>query len=383
LKIEKIEKFLIRNNIFVIRITTDTGISGVGQAAAYCFPEAVSTVTEKYEKFLIGKNPEDTEHIQQYLYRGFPFRGAIISSALSAIDIALWDIKGKIYDTPIWNLLGGKVRNKIRLHGLLGGQIDNSISRDENIRKNAAEWRDEGFTALKIDPLPSNYYDLTMDRLISATRDTVAAFREGAGPDVDIILEIHRKLTPMVNIPLAEALQEFNPMFYEDPIQIDSMMSQGELAKRISIPLANGENIHSIWEFRELLTHGGPQYIRPDVGLAGGITQVKKIASIGESFHSALVTHNFLGPILTAASVHIDATIPNFITQEYHKVDESEQNKVFKNSLKRKGGYILLPDQPGLGVEIDDGLLSENPHELLDIEDFPPLREDGSVAWSV
>ena len=126
----------------------------------------------------------------------------------------------------------------------------------------------------------------------------------------------------MVAIHLAENLKEFNPMFYEDPIQIDSIISQGEIAQKVSIPVANGERMHSIWEFRELLTHGGPQYVRPDVGLAGGLTHTKKIAAIAESFHSAVVTHNFLGPILTAASVHLDVTIPNFITQEYTLADE-------------------------------------------------------------
>ena len=141
--------------------------------------------------------------------------------------------------------------------------------------------------------------------------------------------------------------------------------------------------MHSIWEFRELLTHGGPQYVRPDVGLAGGLTHTKKIAAIAESFHSAVVTHNFLGPILTAASVHLDVTIPNFITQEYTLADESEKHDFVNSTLKREGGYILLPDEIGLGVEIDQEKISKTPYSPRELHDAVPFRNDGSVAFSV
>ena len=197
------------------------------------------------------------------------------------------------------------------------------------------------------------------------------------------ILEIHRKLNPMTSIHLANSIEKFNPMFFEDPIQIDSIISQSEIAKKVSIPVANGERMHSIWEFRELLNNGGPQYVRPDVGLAGGITQTKKIAAIAESYHSALVTHNFLGPILTAASIHIDASIPNFITQEFSLDDEKEKNNYLISSLKREGGYILTPDKPGLGVEIDKEKIKSVPYEPLNLNNQVPYRYDGSNAFSV
>src|SRR5207253_8935574 len=138
--------------------------------------------------------------------------------------------------------------------------------------------------------------------------------------DVDIIIELHRKLTPLQALPVIEAIAQFNPLFVEDAIQIDSIVSQAEVARRVSTPMANGELLHTIWEFRELLVHGGSQYVRPDVGLAGGLTHCKKIAALAEAFHAAVVTHNFLGPVLTAASVHLDISIPNFIVQEYSKV---------------------------------------------------------------
>ena len=381
MKIEKIETHLVRD-LFLVEIITDNGIRGLGLSACWGFPEAVSAIVKKMIPLLVGQDPTNTEHISQLLYRSAPFKGSVLSGALSAIDIALWDIKAKKFQIPVWELLGGKVRDKVRLHLLLG-DWDNQLPKEEGIFGAAKKAVAQGFTALKIDPLPDNYFDLSLEKLVKQTREYVGALREGAGDEVDIILEIHRKLTPMVAIHLAENLKEFNPMFYEDPIQIDSIISQGEIAQKVSIPVANGERMHSIWEFRELLTHGGPQYVRPDVGLAGGLTHTKKIAAIAESFHSAVVTHNFLGPILTAASVHLDVTIPNFITQEYTLADESEKHDFVNSTLKREGGYILLPDEIGLGVEIDQEKISKTPYSPRELQDAVPFRNDGSVAFSV
>ncbi|MEC8713269.1 MAG: mandelate racemase/muconate lactonizing enzyme family protein [Chloroflexota bacterium] len=382
MKIEKINSYLARDQ-FIVEIITDKGISGVGQSACWAYPEAVKAIVDRFKNILIGKDPFMIEEINQLLMRTGPFRGSVLSGAISCIDIALWDIKGKYFETPIWNLLGGKVRNKVRLHLLLGIIYGNSKSKNEGLYESAKKAVKGGFTALKIDPLPDNYYDLSLDQLIKETIATVAALREGAGSEVDIILEIHRKLTPMTSVHLAESIKEFNPMFFEDPIQIDSIISQSDIAKKVSIPIANGERMHSIWEFRELLANGGPQYVRPDVGLAGGITQTKKIASIAESYHSALITHNFLGPILTAASVHIDVSIPNFITQEYSLGDESEKNNYLISSLKREGGYIITPEKPGLGIEINKEIINQVPYEPLDLNDQVPYRLDGSNAFSV
>ncbi len=382
MKIEKINSYLARDQ-FIVEIITDKGISGVGQSACWAYPEAVKAIVDRFKNILIGKDPFMIEEINQLLMRTGPFRGSVLSGAISCIDIALWDIKGKYFETPIWNLLGGKVRNKVRLHLLLGIIYGNSKSKNEGLYESAKKAVKDGFTALKIDPLPDNYYDLSLDQLIKETIATVAALREGAGSEVDIILEIHRKLTPMTSVHLAESIKEFNPMFFEDPIQIDSIISQSDIAKKVSIPIANGERMHSIWEFRELLANGGPQYVRPDVGLAGGITQTKKIASIAESYHSALITHNFLGPILTAASVHIDVSIPNFITQEYSLGDESEKNNYLISSLKREGGYIITPEKPGLGIEINKEIINQVPYEPLDLNDQVPYRLDDSNAFSV
>jgi galactonate dehydratase len=374
MKIAAVEPIRIGSQLFV-RVRTDDGLVGLGQSACWAYPDAVRGVLEDFRPFLLDQDPMRIEHIWQYLYRLGPFRGSVLGGAVSAVDIALWDIKGQKLGAPIWELLGGKVRDRIRLHLLMGGQDPQSIL--EAARHAAAE----GFTAIKFDPVPAGYQDLSTAALVAAVTDMVAAAREGVGKEVDVILEMHRKLTPVQAIPIAEAVAQFQPFFYEDPIQIDSISSQGEIARRVSVAVANGERLHTIWEFRELLVAGGTQFVRPDVGLAGGLTQVKKIAAVAESFHAGVALHNFLGPVLTTASAHLDVSIPNFAVQEYSLVDEAESSAIFEGALRRRGGYLDIPERPGLGIRIDERRLTEIGRTSMLRE--PPLRRDGSVAYSV
>lgn len=382
MKIDKIESFLVGSDLvasnYVVRITTDSGLTGLGQSGAWGYPDAVAAVVEQFRGYLIGADPFHIDHIQQSLYRMRPFRGNILSGALSAVDIALWDIKGKHYGAPVWNLLGGKFRDRVRLHLLLLNNFD-----AEQMFKSARAAAEEGFTAIKLDPLRAGWADMSFSRLIESAREIAAAARAGAGLDVDLIFEIHRKLTPMNAVALAEALVEFRPLFYEDPIQLDSIILQAQIAKRTVLPVANGERMSTIWEFRDLFEAGGPQYIRPCLGIAGGFTGCKKIAALAESYHSALVSHNFLGPLLTAASVHLDVAIPNFITQEYLMLDESAgpADAVFKTSLKRVGGYILAPETAGIGVVLDDSLVHHADFAYL--PRHVQKRADGSPAMVV
>ena len=374
MKIAEVESLVVGGGQFV-RITTDSGLVGTGQTACWGYPRAVDQIVQTFKRYLIGQDPLRIEHHWQYLYRLAPFRGSVLSGAVSAVDIALWDVKGQHFQAPIWELLGGRCRDKIRLHLLMGGGTP------EQVHAKAKAAAEEGFTAIKWDPVPAGFQNMSLAALIGGTVDQVAAAREAVGRDVDIILELHRKLTPLQAIPLCHALAEFRPLLIEDPVQIDSIQSQAEIAKRIDGALANGERMHSIWEFRELLVAGGAQYVRPDLGLAGGITHVKKIAAVAESFHAGLVPHNFLGPILTAAAVHLDTSIPNFTVQEYSKVDE-DQAIAFPGTLEREGGYIPVPEGPGLGVRLDEARLAEIGRERVDPNRLL-LRDDGSVAYAV
>jgi galactonate dehydratase len=377
MKIAEVESLLLRGAHFV-RITTDQGLVGLGQSACWAYPEAVDAVMGAFRGYLLGQDPRQIERHWQHLYRMGPFRGSILSGAVSAVDIALWDIKGQILQAPIWELLGGKYRDRVRLHLLMDGATP------AEIHANSRAAADDGFTAIKFDPIPNGYGDLTQDALIRGTVERVGAAREAVKGEVDIILELHRKLTPLQALPVIEAIAQFNPLFVEDPVQIDSIVSQAEVARRVSTPVANGERLHTIWEFRELLVYGGSQYVRPDVGLAGGLTHTRKIAAIAESFHAAVVTHNFLGPVLTAAAVHLDTAIPNFIVQEYARTDESKKWSGFEGTLRRQGGYLIPPEVPGLGIKLVDSTVSEplGPRGNTPLHDIP-LRSDGSIAYAV
>ena len=384
MKIDKVESILSGNSHFV-RIITDNGLEGIGQSGCWGYMEATHSIISSFEDYLLGEDPLKIEHHWQYLYRMGPFRGSILTAAISAIDIALWDIKGKYYSAPVWQLLGGKVRDKIRLHLLMGSDRPDAADQgttSEGLRLNAIDAVNEGFTAIKIDPLPDGYQSMSLSQLIKETKENVSALREGAGIEVDIILEIHRKLNPMNAIALAEELFEFHPLFYEDPIQIDSIKSQSEIAQKISMPVANGERMHNIWEFKEMFEIGGSQYARPDLGLARGITHVKKIASIAESYHSPVVTHNYLGPVITAASCNIDASIPNFITQEFSTIDEAPVNKDIKTDWVRKNGFINVPDCIGIGISMNFNQISKQKYESR-LQKNIPMRIDGSVGYSV
>ena len=370
---------------YVVRITTDSGLTGIGQSGAWGFPDAAAAVVDQFREYLIGEDPFRIDHIQQSLYRMRPFRGNILSGALSAIDIALWDIKGKHYGAPVWDLLGGKFRDKVRLHLLL---VPLESHGPDEIRSAATAAAEEGFTAIKFDPLRLGYADMTLSRLIDGAREMAAAAREGAGVDVDLIFEIHRKLTPMNAVALADALAEFHPLFFEDPIQIDSVSLQGGVARRTILPVGNGEKMSTVWEFRDLLEAGGPQYIRPDLGVAGGLTGCRKIAALAESYHAAVVSHNCLGRLLTAAAVHLDVAIPNFVTQEYLQLDKSPRtpDSMFKSAIERQGGFLLAPETPGIGVVLDDARIDEaliDPHSMTYLPRVVKQRADGSPTMAV
>ncbi len=376
MRIAEVES-LVAGSGQLVQITTDDGLVGLGQSACWGYPGAVQAVIQTFREYLVGQDPMRVEHHWQYLYRMAPFRGSVLGGALSAVDMALWDIKGQKLQVPVWELLGGRCRDRIRLHLLMGGASPQEIA--ANARAAVAE----GFTAIKFDPVPDDAADLTLEGLVAAVSERLAAAREAVGREADVIVELHRKLTPLQAVPVAEAIARFHPLFIEDPIQIDSIQSQAEIARRISGALANGERLHTIWEFRELLAHGGSQFVRPDLGLAGGFTHCKKIAAIAESYHAAVVTHNFLGPVITTASVHLDVSIPNFIVQEYHKVDEDEAVvAAFPGALKRQGGYLPVPEAPGLGVCLDRAKLAAASRVLWDPRGAP-LRADGSVARAV
>jgi galactonate dehydratase len=353
-----------------VKVTTDTGITGIGPATFHSQLAATAETVRQFRESLVGRDPLRPDHIWQTFFRASSFRGAAINAALSAIDVALWDIAGKHYGVPVHALLGGRHRDKVRMCALtLGGSIDETI----DLVKTAVA---EGHTAVKIDPLPSDFPMWTHSRLIQEAVSQVGAVRETVGPDVDICVELHRKMTPGPAVALAQKLEQFDVLFIEDPIQPDSIQSMAEIARQINVPLATGERFNSLYEFREILEAGGANDIKLDVGLQGGFSQCKKIAGLAESYHATVSPHNARGPVLTAAHVQFAAAIPNFLVLEYR---HEEHDNMVKEPLKVEDGYITLPDTPGIGIEFDEEAAAKYPYVYPAVN--TATRPDGSVAY--
>ncbi len=376
MKIESVETIMAESRWLLVKVITDNGITGVGESGLHGVPEAAESAIKAFSRYLVGQDPLRIEHHFQYLYRFSHFRGAAIMGALSAIDIALWDIAGKHFQAPSYVLMGGKVRDKARVYMHVGGETV------EELYDSAKAAAADGFTAVRFGPFVENderqYYNMRYPAMLAEAVRRVAAVREAVGDDVDVCVEIHRRLGIPEAIELARQIQEFKPFFYEDPTTPDSNESMAEIARSISIPIATGERLHTIWEFRELLQQRAARYIRPDVCLAGGLTHCKKISAVAESFNVGTIPHNPLTPISTAACVQLDACIPNFVLQEYTGEDRPPKSLMVKKPIPLVDGHLIIPDEPGIGVELNEEFFAS--HEYTPREIDTPLRDDGSVA---
>ncbi len=353
MKITAVEVVPVDRYLFT-RVHTDSGIVGFGESGAWGFLEASAAAMEKFGRYLVGKDPLQIEHHWQNMYRTSHFRGAAIMGALSALDIALWDIAGKHFGVPAYQLLGGKTRNKARVYYHVYGDTR------EKLVQGVRDAREAGFTAVgHLTPFLDEskgvpFFKTHADKMGDAI-EAVAAYREAAGTGVDLCIEIHRQLTPTESITLAKGIEQFHPLFYEDPILPDNFDAMGLVAQNVSIPIATGERLHSIHEFAMLLARGAVQYIRPDVCLAGGLTHSKKIAAVAEAHYVGVVPHNPLSPISTAACLQLAASIPNFTIQEYPIGElEPPKSEIVTEPLKQEGGFLMIPDGPGIGVELAD-----------------------------
>ncbi|MFL2761573.1 MAG: galactonate dehydratase [Dehalococcoidia bacterium] len=360
MKITKVTPMFIHRYLMV-KVETDEGIVGYGESGAWGYLEASAAVIEKIGRYLVGKNPLQIEHHWQSIYRTSHHRGAAIMGGISAVDIALWDIAGRYFDVPIYQLLGGKVRDKARVYyHVFGNTRDKLVEGIKDARK-------QGFTAVgHLTPFLDESHDIPffkthVDKMTDAI-NAVEMYRDAAGNDVDLCIEIHRRLTPAEAVVLGRGIEKFHPMFFEDPIRPDNFDAMAYVASQIGVPIATGERLHDIHEFQALLRRDAVQYIRPDVCLSGGITHTKKIAAIAEANYVGVVPHNPLGPISTAACLQIAASIPNFSIQEY-PIGETEppKNLMVKNPIKCEDGFLIIPDGPGLGIEVPDDIQERLP----------------------
>ena len=377
MKITKVEPLAVDRFLFV-KVHTDAGITGIGESGTWGFLEASKAAIEKFGRYLVGEDPLRIEHHWQYMYRFAHFRGAAIMGALSAIDIALWDIAGKHFDVPAYQLMGGAVRDKARVYYHVLGDTR------EKLVEGVKAAREEGFTAVgHLTPFLDEdrsipYFKTHIDKMEDAI-DAVRQYREAAGDKVDICIEIHRQLTPAEAIVLAKGIEQYHPMFYEDPTLPDNLDAMAFIASKISVPIATGERIHSIHEFQMLLQRNAVQYVRPDVCMAGGLTHSKKIAALAEAQYVGVIPHNPLGPVSTAACLQLAACIPNFTIQEYPLGEhEPPKSEIVKTPLQVEDGFLLIPDGPGIGIELADDALERFPETPREVE--TRLHVDGSVV---
>jgi galactonate dehydratase len=359
-------------------VHTDAGITGLGESGTWGYLEASQAVMEKYARYLVGQDPLRIEHHWQYMYRYSHFRGAAIMGALSAIDIALWDIAGKHFGVPAYQLLGGKCRDKARVYYHVFGHTK------EQLIQGIKDAKKRGFTAVGHltpfldEPREVPYFKTHVDKMRDAIA-TVGRYREAVGDDVDLCIEIHRRLTPSEAVVLAHGIEQYHPFFYEDPILPDNFDAMALVANHINIPIATGERLHTIYEFEMLLKRGAVQYVRPDVCMCGGITHAKKIAALAEAHHVGVVPHNPLSPVSTAACIQLAACIPNFALQEYPLGEgEPPKSDIVKSTVRLEKGFLVIPDAPGIGIELADAAQEKHPPRPREVE--TRLSIDGSVV---
>ena len=380
MKITKVNTYLVRPRWGFVEIETDEGITGWGEAVLEGHAGTVLRCVEEMEDYLLQADPSRIEDIWTTLYRaGFYRGGGIMMSAISGIDQALWDIKGKLFQAPVYELMGGACRDKMRVYSWVGGD------RPSDVGKAAREKLEEGFTAVKMNATEELQMIDSYDK-IDAVLERVAAIRESCGRAFGIAIDFHGRVhKPMAKV-LAKKLEEFDPMFLEEPVLCENMEAFSEIAAACNIPIATGERLYSRWDFKRLLHAGGVDIIQPDLSHAGGITEVKKIASMAEAYDVALAPHCPLGPIALAACLNVDATCYNAVIQEqsigiHYNVGKSVLDYVNnREDFAFTDGFVSLPRKPGLGVEVNKELVEEEnrtPHNWKN----PEWRHaDGSIA---
>ncbi len=341
-----------------LKLYTDDGLTGVGEGSTEWNELAVEASIRQMCGRIMGADPFQTEALWEQLYRDSYWRNdLIINSAISAIDQACWDLKGKKLGVPVHALLGGKRRERLRAYA--NAWYWGCTTPDE-FAQAAAKVVAEGFTALKWDPFGDA--DMTMSgAAMRAAVANVAAVRAAVGPDVDICIEVHGRLSPAWAIEMARRLKPFDPFFYEEPVPVENFDALAKVARAIEIPVATGERLSTKFLFRELLARQAVDIIQPDLCHAGGLTEVKKIAAMAEASYVQVAPHNATGPIGTAAAVHLDACIPNFLIQEYFVTQASWIDEVVRGAPRAVGGEIVVPDRPGLGVELNEAAALAHP----------------------
>ena len=351
-----------KRNWLIVRIQTDEGIEGIGESSMLSSDPIVESLIQEWsENYLVGKDPlagqvHWTRLHQDNLGRG----GRLYSTVLSGIDIALWDLRGKILGVPVYQLLGGPFRDKLRVYA--NGWYTNPAS-PELIAEEAKKVVQMGYTAMKFDPFGKIAYTTISPEEAQLSVDRVAAVREAVGPNVDILIEVHARFNVYTAVGLAKRMEQYRPFWYEEPVSQENTNEMRQVRDRINIPVATGERLYLKFPFFDLVKNEAVDILQPDICNAGGITELHKIGSMAEAQHVMMAPHNTNSAVGTVASFHLDTSMPNFLIQEYHaEFYEPHYFQVVQGLPRQKDGYVNLPEGPGLGISLDDELLDKHPY---------------------
>jgi galactonate dehydratase len=385
MKITKITTTVVNakmRNWVVVRVYTDVaGLIGIGEATLEFQARAVVGAVEDLAPLLVGRDPREIERNWQILHRHPFFKGgAVTMSAISGIDQALWDISAKDLNVPLWRILGGLARDRVRMYDHLGGGNSDAVYNSDTVNSFEEKMKQsikDGFTAVKILAVPQSA-PLGDAAKLRHAGELMATARKAAGPDVDIMIDFHGRTTAAMAIQFAEVLAPYKPLFLEEIVPPDQHEALKRARAKITVPLATGERLLHRTEFLPLLEDGLIDVAQPDVCHAGGITELRKIAALCDTYGVTMAPHNPLGPIATMVNVHLGLTTPNFLIQEVMRSDVSWRSEVFSGVPEIKDGHIYPPTAPGIGVEMDENEAAKHP--FVSGNPVQWFHNDGSVA---
>jgi len=363
MKITDIKTFVVdcfRTNWAFVKIYTDEGISGVGEATLEYKEKSLVGAVEHIKDVLVGKDPANIEKIAHDLYRDSYWRsGPVLMSALSAVEMALWDIKGKALGVPVYQLLGGKCHEKVRIYvnGWFAG-----AKTPEEFGEKAKIAVQRGITAMKWDPFGKSYLEISNKDLDTALR-CIAAVRDAAGPGVDLLIEGHGRFNVPTGIKIAQELDQFKPMWFEEPVPPDNLEALKAVRDKSPVAISAGERLYNLREYKDLFEMRAADYIQPDISHAGGLMELKKIAAVAEAYYIPFAPHNPSGPVANAASLQLAACCNNFSILEIMYSDVPWRADVTNEELRYEDGYMYIPDKPGLGIEIDEEACLAHPYQ--------------------
>ncbi|MCD6521063.1 MAG: galactonate dehydratase [Anaerolineae bacterium] len=363
MKITGIETYLVdvgTRNLCFVEVYTDEGLTGIGEAYSVGPDQATAETINYFAEWLRGMDPLDIEGIWQKLYLGSRFPGgSVVNSAISGIDQALWDLKGKAFGVPVYQLLGGRCRERIRVYQNPGGRTPAETA--ENAQRLVEEY---GFTAIKTNPLPPDVHQLPWLKALAAVERKLALLREALGEEIDIALDPHAQLLePAKAVDLCQVVAPFRPLFVEEPLRPENMEAMAGVRAKARVPIATGEMLYTKWEFRDLLRLQAVDIIQPDVCCCGGLTEIKKIAALAEAEYVTIAPHNPMGPLATAVNAQFVATVPNFLILEYTLDVAPPRSELVQEPYRMVDGYLELPNKPGLGIELNHAYFEKHPYK--------------------